>query len=836
MIGKTISHYKILEKLGEGGMGVVYKAEDTKLKRIVALKFLPSYVTSSKEDLERFNLEAQAAAILNHPHICVIYAIEEDNNQHFIAMEYIDGTTLSKKIEQTGVKISDAIDYAIQIGEALQEAHNTGIIHRDIKSENIMFNSKNQVKVMDFGLAKLKGTLKFTKATSTAGTLAYMAPEQIQGGEPDIRSDIFSFGVVLFEMLTGNLPFKGEHQAAIMYSIVNEEPESLGKYLPDVDPNLIHIVNRALEKDVEDRYQSVNDIIIELKRLKKHSGKISGEITLEKKLIAVSSKPKRKTVQRKKILLGTAGLGAIVILLGYLFLFNSNSQINKSIAVLPFKNLSSDQEDFFSDGITEDITSELSQIGELKVIARNSVMKFKNSDMSLKEIGNLLGVSTILEGSIQRDASQVRIVARLVDVNTGEYLWSDTYDKEMKKIFEIQSDVSKKIAAALKTKLSNEEEKKIDKKPTENITAYEYYLKGRGYYYNYTKQDNENAVHLFKEAIKLDPNYALAYAGLGDCYGQRVQKFGYPDEWLDSAIIASNLSINMDPNLAEGYKALALAEFTKGWISKSLETNRKAVELNPNYWPAIANFGVGLGFSGELAQAITWLNKAIQLSPTTALGYVLVGRCYYWLQDFENAEKSINESLKLQPDLSEAYFLRSEINFARNKMGDVIQDCEKILTFEQDYPIALNLLGRAYIKTGDYAKAIEILKSMKSPVFREIMAGVYLAHAYKKIGNFSEANLIISKIKKEVAETSSKENEMPYDFIGRAFIYAVDGNKNEAYFWLNRAVDFGLRDLSFVNDPLTENLRDDKEFKEIIQKINNKVNEQKKILAAQDIQ
>ncbi len=834
MIGQTISHYKILEKLGEGGMGVVYKAEDIKLKRIVALKFLPSHIISSKEELERFNIEAQAAAILNHPHICVIYAIDEENGSQFISMEYIDGTTLSKKIAQSPIIVNEALDYAIQIGEALQEAHSNGIIHRDIKSENIMVNSRNQIKVMDFGLAKLKGSLKITKASSTVGTLAYMAPEQIQGVEADTRSDIFSFGVVLFEMLTGNLPFKGEHQAAIMYSIVNEDPESLLKYLPNTDADLVHIINRALEKDIEDRYQSVNDMIIELRRLKKHSGRISGEILQEKKHTSAYKKPKDKP-NKKKLFAGIGGSGIIaVLILGYFFLFNSSSQINKSVAVLPFKNLSADQDDFFSDGITEDITSELSRIGELKVIARNSVMQFKNSEMSLKEIGNLLGVSTILEGSIQRDNNQVRIVARLIDVNSGEYLWSDTYDKEMKQIFEIQSDVSKKIAAALKTELSTEEEKRIDKKPTENITAYQYYLKGREYYYQYDKQDNENAIKLFKQALELDPNYALAYAGLGDCYGQRVQKFGFPDEWLDSSIVVSNLSIKIDPNLSEGYKALALAEFTKGWIRKSLKTNKKAVELNPNYWPAVANYGVSLMYTGELAEAIKWINKGIQLSPTTAFGYVLVGRNYYFLQDFQKAETYLDKSLQFQPDFLEAYNLKTEISFAQNKLNEVIQACDKILSSDSSYAFAKISLGRAYIRRGNYNKAIEILKEVKSPVFRKITAGIYIAYAYKKLGRTDDFKNLIVKVKNDAITIISDDNDMPYDMLNMVFLSAIEGKKDDAFKWLNKAVDIGLRDIPIINDPLTENLRDDKEFKEIIRRIKDKVNEQKIKLASMD--
>src|SRR5271169_2461676 len=319
MLGQTILHYKISEKLGEGGMGVVYKAHDTKLDRIVALKFLPLHLTANDAEKARFMQEARAAATLNHPHVCTIYRIDEYEGQQFIEMECIDGETLRRKIPVQ--KTDDALNYAIQIGEALHEAHAKGIVHRDIKADNIMVNAKNQIKVMDFGLAKLKGSLKLTKTSSTVGTLAYMAPEQIQGGEVDARSDIFSFGVVLYEMLTGHMPFRGEHEAAMMYSIINEEPEPLTKYLPGASSELLHIFGRALEKNPEDRYQSVHDMVIDLRRLKKESTKVSRTIPVQQvssglqqqtSAIGASETPQQKS-SKNKLLFGIAVLVIIIV-------------------------------------------------------------------------------------------------------------------------------------------------------------------------------------------------------------------------------------------------------------------------------------------------------------------------------------------------------------------------------------------------------------------------------------------------------------------------------------------------------------------------------------------
>ena len=359
MIGKTILHYKILEKLGEGGMGVVYKAEDIKLKRSVALKFLPPHTASSKDELTRFNQEAQAAAVLNHPNICTIFAIEEDKDQQFIVMEYVDGVTLSKKIEQSPLKMNDAISYSIQIGEALQEAHNNGIVHRDIKTENIMVNSKNQIKVMDFGLAKLKGSIKLTKTSSTVGTLAYMAPEQIQGSEVDARSDIFSFGVVLYEMLTGILPFRGEHDASMMYSIMNEEPEPLQKYIPDANSDLLHIINRILEKDPEDRYQSMKDIVIELRRINKKTGNVSRKnipysVPITKELPVKEEIQKETKPAKKKLWLVTGTLSVVIILAGlsYLLFFKNTTPSLPPLKTINFTSYSGIETDpaFSPDG------------------------------------------------------------------------------------------------------------------------------------------------------------------------------------------------------------------------------------------------------------------------------------------------------------------------------------------------------------------------------------------------------------------------------------------------------------------------------------------------------
>jgi serine/threonine protein kinase len=435
MIGTTISHYEILDKLGEGGMGVVYKAHDTKLDRLVAMKFLPHHLTLNEAEQARFLQEARAASALNHPNVCTIYDIKEENNQQFIVMEFVDGTTMKQKVPIR--KLQDALTFAVQIGEALREAHGKGIVHRDIKCENIMVNSKNHVKVMDFGLAKLKGSLKQTKTSSTAGTLAYMAPEQIQGGEVDARSDIFSFGVVLFEMITGHMPFRGEHEAAMMYSILNEEPETVLMGRPDSPPDIDRIIHRALEKDPEDRYQHIDDAVSELRKVQKQttrvthpSGATSPETTPTGRVSAGAGSPLHAKSRTRRL----AALATFLVLLaagaiGYVTLFVKHQSID-SIAVLPFENAGAEpNSEYLGDGIAESLINTLSRLSNLSVMSSSAVSHFKGKDIDPQKAGKDLGVKAVLRGRVTQRGDNLQISAELVDVSNNTHIWGQQYTR-----------------------------------------------------------------------------------------------------------------------------------------------------------------------------------------------------------------------------------------------------------------------------------------------------------------------------------------------------------------------------------------------------------------------
>ncbi|MEE9190303.1 MAG: serine/threonine-protein kinase, partial [Candidatus Neomarinimicrobiota bacterium] len=462
MIGKNISHYKILEKLGEGGMGDVYKAEDTKLKRIVALKFLPLELTRDQDMKKRFIHEARAASALDHPNICAIHEIDEtEEEQLFICMGYYEGHTVEEKTKQGPLEIDEALDITIQIAQGLDKAHKKKIVHRDIKSANIIITTDGVTKIVDFGIAKLAGQTRVTKDGTSLGTASYMSPEQTLGKEVDHRTDIWSLGVVLYEMLTGSTPFQGDYEQAVVYSIMNEEQKPLTGLRTGIPMELERIVNKALAKEPNERFQHLDELIVDLNHVKNEPVKEKTE-----KQVAPPPPPTPaglKPVWKQPALIMVSAFVLIVVIVGLLIFGGKTdgpaSRLgDKSIAVLPFTSISRTEEnEIFSDGMHDDILTQLSKIGDLKVIARTSVMQYKNTNLRISDIGKELGVASILEGSVRRAGDKIRIVAQLIKTNTEEHLWAETYDRDYADIFAIQSDVAQKIALALKATLDPKE-------------------------------------------------------------------------------------------------------------------------------------------------------------------------------------------------------------------------------------------------------------------------------------------------------------------------------------------------------------------------------------------
>ncbi len=823
-IGHTLAgRYKILAALGAGGMGEVYRAYDQRLSRDVAVKILPDRVRFDENALSRFEREAKSLAALSHPNILSIYDSGTDQNISYAIIELLRGETLRQVLRGSFLPWKKVVEIAISIADGLSAAHMAGIIHRDLKPENVFLTSDQRVKILDFGLARreLKVAPEEVTTAQTAsrqtspdvvlGTVPYMAPEQIKGDAVDARTDIFSFGCLLYEMISGSRPFQGETSPEIMTAILKEDPP----LLINVPPELQQIISHCLEKKAEERFQSARDLQFALKTILTTS--------------TASSHP----IAQPRFRLSQIGIFVVILLLviaGWFFGFRNTSSpaLQKSIAVLPFANLSGDkEEEYFSDGMTEDVITQISKIADLKVISRTSVMSYKNTKKSLREIGKEIGVAVILEGSVRRSGDRLRIVAQLINASTDEHIWADTYDREMKDVFEIQSDVAQHIADALKTKLSTPEKQLIDKKPTENLAAYDLYLKAREHLNRFTKHDIQQAIEFFKQAISLDPGFALAYAGLADAYAVSLVS-GAPLSILDTSIETSKRAISLDPNLAEGYQALGNAFGSKGWLQKSMEMEKKALELNPNYARAAGLLGKALWRSGRLDESLFWVKKYQQLDPTFFLTSRYVGDVNRMLGNVSEAKKWFEYCLALEPNARECY---EELIYTSTLYGsyeEVKPLEEKLQAIAPDEVKTLYALRHAELFFGHYEKAGEY--SIRLPEEWKDAEDGYLLW---KQGKTAEAEKMFSYLEEEYQEKKRQGDEAPDPLLGG--IYAIRGDKPTAYRYLHEAVERGFVEYRILEKtPVYENLRNEAEFQQIIANLKGKIDEMRKRVKEQN--
>ncbi|MBZ5617127.1 MAG: protein kinase [Acidobacteriia bacterium] len=818
MIGKTVSHYKILSTLGKGGMGVVYRAEDLRLGRTVALKFVPEALASDRSALERFQREARAVSALNHPGICTLHDIDESDGRPFLVMECLEGQTLKARIEKN-LSVDEVVDIAIQVVDALDTAHSRGIVHRDIKPANIFVTNRGQVKMLDFGLAKMLGggsgnvsqdsqmatvavNELVTSPGSTIGTVAYMSPEQARGEELDARTDLFSFGVVLYEMVTGVLPFPAKSVAMTFVAILQSTPVPPSRMRPEVSAELERIIDKALEKNRDLRYQNASDLRADLKRLQRDTGSnrissqtakgvpatapsvterpSSGSQSVAAPVDDASSPSQATAAPGSRRIIALAVLAALLVAVGAWYLFLWEKPLD-SLAVLPFVNVGGDQStEYLSDGITESIINNLSQLPQLSVRSFSAVAHFKNKEVNPQASGNELKVRAVLTGRLVRRGDEFAISAELVDVRGNRQIWGSQYTRKVNDMLAIEGEISREISERLRLQMTGADQQRLNRRQTVDPAAFQLYLQGRYQWNKRTLDGLQQSIDYFQQAIQKDSRYALAFAGQADAYALLADFNVLPArEVLPKVKGAAEKALELDDTLAEAHTSLGWARFHDlDWAGAEKEFKR-AIELNPSYPTAHSWYGEYLMALGRSDPAQEEMTRAYQLDTLSPVLNLALGYRFYYARQYTQA----------------------------------IEQCQKVLAMDPNFAPAHTYLGRAYQQKpafpaaiAEFRKALEISEGDTN----ELAA---LGQAYAVSHQDGEARTILNQLKERSQQTYVQPMWI-------AVIHLGLGERDPAFDWMQKAYDDRSAWLVYLKvDPLFDPVRGDARFADLVRRV-----------------